>query len=100
MENTRQQYQRRMENQLREWSSRMDEVKTTIGNASQRTREKLICELAELEKLESAGRKHLDEVKALALSSWEKGKDELHDKWNLVGGSFDAIWARIQSKPA
>lgn len=100
MENSRQQYQRRMENQLREWSSRMDEVKVIIGKAGMQTKETLGRELAELEKLEATGKKHLEEVKALALASWEKGKDELHDKWNMVGGSFDAIWARIHTKPA
>lgn len=100
MENSRQQYQRRMENQLREWSSRMDEVKAIIGKAGAQTKETLGRELVELEKLEAAGKKHLEEVKSLALSAWEKGKDELHDKWNMVGGSFDAIWARIQTKAA
>ena len=100
MENTRQQYQRRMENQLREWSSRTAEVKAMIGKAGAETKATLLRELGELEKLEAAGRKHLDEAKAQALSSWEKGKEELHDKWNLVGGSFDAIWARIRTKAA
>lgn len=89
-----------MENQLREWSSRMDEVKAMIGKASTQTKATLLRELGELEKLEASGQKHLDEVKALALTTWEKGKEELNDKWNMVGGSFDAIWARIHTKAA
>ena len=61
VENTRQQYQRRMENQLREWSSRMDEVKAMIRKASTQTKATLLRELGELEKLDASGQKHLDE---------------------------------------
>lgn len=97
METTRREYERKMDTQLKQWGDQLSGFRSRIEAAGSDAKSEWRSDLAELQRLERSGKSHLVDLKALAVDSWEKGKDDLMDGWNRVSGSFDAIWARARS---
>lgn len=95
METTRDEYRDKIEAQLKQWSSRLGMLQAKAEKAGADTKRALLDELEELKKLEEAGRVQLAALESAAAATWNEVKSELNDKWNLVSGAFDAIWARV-----
>lgn len=97
MENNRRDAQSRMEGQLDQWRDRIQSLQAMIEKAGQDSEAELHVALAELRKLESAGKAHIVAVEHVAASAWETAKIDLIDRWNQVSGAFDSIWIRIRN---
>ncbi|MBK8804127.1 MAG: hypothetical protein IPN71_19130 [Fibrobacteres bacterium] len=97
MQLTRLEYQVRMEEQLRQWSLRRDAIREMAERAGADIKRSVWLEFSEIEKLLVSGRKHLHGLETMAIDAWEAGKVEIVEKWNLVGGSVDAVWVRVRN---
>jgi len=97
LENTRRDAQTRMEGQLHQWRDRIQSLQAMIEKAGQDSATELHAALADLRKLETAGKAHIAAVEHVAASAWDAGKVDLIDRWNQVSGVFDSIWIRIRN---
>lgn len=98
MEDVRKKYQAKMEEQLLQWDARLLSIKSMAEKAGVEAKRELNSSLIELEKLYSKSKQQLASLENATETSWKAGKDEIVDSWNKVGGTFDAIWARVQRK--
>ena len=94
METTREGYQKKMEGQLKRWGTQLEGLQAKAEKVGADTKKELLAEIAELKKLEVAGRQHLATVETAAANTWDAVKTDLTDTWNHVSGALDAIWAR------
>jgi hypothetical protein len=98
MENTKETFKAKMETQLKEWSARLDTLQAKAEKAGADTKKELLAELAELEKLQAAGQKHLATVATAAADAWGALKTDVAAQWDHVAGAADALWSRVSSK--
>lgn len=98
MEDVRKKYQAKMEEQLLQWDARLQTIKSMAEKAGVEAKRELNTSLIELEMLYSKSKQQLASLEDATETAWKAGKDEIVDSWNKVGGTFDAIWARVQHK--
>jgi len=89
-------YQKKMEGQLEQWGVRHSLLASKVESSSEERKKLLLPELAKLEVLEAAGRRHLSTVEGASVAAWDEMKTDLAETWNYVSGSIDAIWARVK----
>ena len=95
MEPTRESYKHKMQGRLKQWGNRLESLQLKVEKAGADTKEGLLADLAELKRLEVAGKQHLASVEKSAINTWDSVKTELIDKWSHVSGAVDAIWERV-----
>ncbi len=96
METSREDYQSKMEAQLKIWGAKLEVLQAEAEKAALNTKKELLDELSELKKIQTAGSQHLETIKVAADDTWDTLKTDLTDKWNQVSGAADAILSRIK----
>ena len=96
METTREQYLKKMDRQLTEWSHWLEQLEQRAEKAGADIKKDLQGEISELAKLHAAGKEQLLALESAAATTWDEVKVGCADKWNFVAGSIDAIRARIK----
>ena len=97
METTKEDYQKKMEAQLNEWSARGDVLKARAEKASATAKIELQEQIEKLKALEVSAREHVAKLQQATVAAWNEGKADVTDKWNQVSGAVEALWARVSS---
>jgi|SRR6478609_5093303 len=97
METTKEDYQRKMEAQLKEWSARVDVLKAKADKATANAKIELQEQTEKLKALEVSAREHLVKIEEATATAWNEVKADLTDKWNQVSGAVEALWSRVAS---
>ena len=95
MESTKEDYRKKMEAQLAEWSARIDVLKAKVAQTAAETKTELHEELEKLRAVETTGKKHLADVEIAAAETWGEVKVEIEKKWNQLHGTVEAIRAKL-----
>ena len=96
MKMTREDYKEQVEAQLGVWAAKLENLQASEKAVVKQRNEIFLADIAELKKLEVAGKQVLASFETSADTSWDEMKIELTDKWNQVSGGFDAVWARFK----
>jgi DNA uptake protein ComE-like DNA-binding protein len=97
METTKEDYQKKMEAQLKEWSARVDVLKAKAEKASATAKIELQEQIEKLKALEVSAREHLAKLQGATATAWNEVRADVTDKWNQVSGAVEALWARVSS---
>jgi DNA uptake protein ComE-like DNA-binding protein len=97
MEMTKEDYQKKMEAQLNEWSARVDVLKAKAEKASATAKIELQEQIEKLKALEVSAREHFTKIQGATATAWNDVKADVTDKWNQVSGAVEALWSRVSS---
>jgi hypothetical protein len=99
---SRNDYQGKMEEQLKQWGAWIEELQAKATKVGAETKKTLLTDLAELKRLQATGTRHVANVETFAAHTWELTKSTFTDKWNQISGAFDAVRAHVHgiSTPA
>lgn len=97
MEMTKEDYQKKMEAQLKEWSARIDVLKAKADKASAAAKVELQEQTEKLKALEISAREHVAKLQDATTTAWNEVRADVTDKWNQVSGAVEALWARVSS---
>jgi hypothetical protein len=85
--------QRRLETQLKEWSTRIDHLKAEAERdiADAELREQIYERLQRLRDLDTAARAKLEELKRAGKSAWESVKKDIDRLWSDMQDGFRGV---------
>lgn len=95
MEITLEMHQHKMETAMKEWGARLDALKARIDKASAQAKTELSQQADELGKLQDAGKKHLDELRASSKEAWNGMKSDMETRWDHLSASMESLWAKV-----
>jgi hypothetical protein len=93
---SRNDYQVKMEEQLKQWDAWIEELQSKVNQVGAATKKTLLTDLAELKRLQATGTRHVANVETFAAHTWELTKSTFTEKWNQISGSFDAVRAHVR----
>ena len=99
---TREVLQRRLETQLREWSTRIDHLKAEAERdmADAELREQLYERLQRLRDAQRLGMEKLEELKHSGRKAWKSVKKDIDGLWADIQDAFDGVRAKGRSRTA
>jgi hypothetical protein len=104
---TREVLQRRLETQLKEWSTRIDHLKAEAERdmADAELREQLYERLQKLRDLQGVAMEKLEELKRSGKKAWTSAKKDIDRLWSDIQDAFEGLGARrkrrlVTSAPA
>jgi hypothetical protein len=103
METTQQDYKAKLDSQMKQWNTKLEELKTKAAGASATAKADLDKHISELKELESAAKKFVVEVEGVTADSWHKMHQGLEQSWSKLSTAVEAIWAKASghsTKPA
>ena len=95
METTKEDYQKKMEAQLKEWGARLEVLKAKAEKATAEAKIELQQHTEKLKALQVTAREHLTKLEGATATAWHEVKADVTDKWNHVSGAVEALWARV-----
>jgi hypothetical protein len=99
---TREVLQRRLETQLREWSTRIDHLKAEAERdmADAELREQLYERLQKLRDAQRLAMEKLEELKHSGKKAWKSVQKDIDRLWADIRDAFEGVRARGQSRTA
>lgn len=99
---TREVLQRRLETQLREWSTRIDHLKAEAERdmADAELREQLYERLQKLRDTQKVAMEKLEELKHSGKKAWKSVMKDIDRLWADIQDAFEGLAARRKSRPA
>lgn len=86
-----------MEEQLQQWESRLETIKSVTERAGAGVKRELLSELDQLEALYSKGKKQFVDMESFAAEALSSGMTDVIASWNKVSVAFESSWVRIQN---
>ena len=98
---TREVLQRRLETQLREWSTRIDHLKAEAERdmADAELREQLYERLQKLRDMQRVAMEKVEELKRSGKKAWTSAKKDIDRLWSDIQDTFEGLAARRKSRP-
>ena len=99
---TREVLQRRLETQLKEWSTRIDHLKAEAERdmADAELREQFYERLQKLRDAQRVGMEKLEELKHSGKKAWKSVKKDVDRLWSDIQDAFEGLTARRKRRPA
>lgn len=98
---TREVLQRRLETQLKEWSTRIDHLKAEAERdmADAELREQLYDRLQKLRDMQRVAIEKLEELKRSGKNAWKSAKKDIDRLWSDIQDAFEGLGPRRKRRP-
>jgi hypothetical protein len=96
MNSLRDDYQKKMEAQLSEWSAKIDVLRARLDKKGAEAHLELRRGLDELEHLRDGARGQLAKFADATGEAWTEVKKGVEERWHKLSGAFDAVLEKVE----